>query len=101
LFLKKRNSGKRGIPACLLEFSLEKGAVRMKIACPQNFSCAKYEILLTAGPSGLLLPPYKGSTLRGGELIHAGKGVVFGLGQYEIRETGRPVPPEGSSWDQS
>lgn len=38
----------------------------MKINCPQGFTCARYEILLTAGPLGLLLPPYKGSTLRGG-----------------------------------
>ncbi|RJQ32076.1 MAG: CRISPR system precrRNA processing endoribonuclease RAMP protein Cas6 [Peptococcaceae bacterium] len=48
------------------------------------------------GPIGEFRP-----LLRLGELIHAGKGVVFGLGLYEIGETGRPVPPEGFSWDQS
>ena len=30
-----------------------------------NFKVALYDINLTAGPEGLLLPPYKGSTLRG------------------------------------
>lgn len=33
---------------------------------PQIFSVAKYELTLEAGEQGLSLPPYKGSTLRGG-----------------------------------
>ena len=37
----------------------------MLINCPKDFSCAAYEIILAAGPQGLVLPPYKGSTLRG------------------------------------
>ncbi|MEW6275518.1 MAG: CRISPR system precrRNA processing endoribonuclease RAMP protein Cas6 [Bacillota bacterium] len=35
------------------------------INCPREFSCAQYRIVLAAGEQGLLLPPYKGSTLRG------------------------------------
>ncbi|KFI36062.1 hypothetical protein HY00_08580 [Peptococcaceae bacterium SCADC1_2_3] len=38
----------------------------MLINCPKDFSCTGYEIVLAAGPQGLVLPPYKGSTLRGG-----------------------------------
>jgi hypothetical protein len=30
------------------------------------FTIAKYRLTLEAGEKGLLLPPYKGSTLRGG-----------------------------------
>ncbi|MGQ9558482.1 MAG: CRISPR system precrRNA processing endoribonuclease RAMP protein Cas6 [Desulfurispora sp.] len=32
----------------------------------ENFRLARYEMVLAAGEEGLLLPPYKGSTLRGG-----------------------------------
>lgn len=32
----------------------------------KNFKLAKYEVIFTAGAEGLVLPPYKGSTLRGG-----------------------------------
>lgn len=32
----------------------------------ENFHLAKYEVVLEAGQEGLILPPYKGSTLRGG-----------------------------------
>lgn len=38
----------------------------MLIGCPKGFTCAGYEVVLAAGPRGLVLPPYKGSTLRGG-----------------------------------
>lgn len=38
----------------------------MFINCPVDFTCAMYEVILAAGPQGLVLPPYKGSTLRGG-----------------------------------
>jgi len=31
-----------------------------------NFQVAKFQVVLIAGPMGLHLPPYKGSTLRGG-----------------------------------
>lgn len=31
-----------------------------------DFRVARYEVVLEVGPKGLLLPPYKGSTLRGG-----------------------------------
>ncbi|MCL6449019.1 MAG: CRISPR system precrRNA processing endoribonuclease RAMP protein Cas6 [Armatimonadetes bacterium] len=36
------------------------------MSCPREFSCTRHEIVLAAGEQGLLLPPYKGSTLRGG-----------------------------------
>ena len=32
----------------------------------QKFRVAKYEVVIEAGKKGLNLPPYKGSTLRGG-----------------------------------
>ncbi|MHB1420051.1 MAG: CRISPR system precrRNA processing endoribonuclease RAMP protein Cas6 [Bacillota bacterium] len=32
----------------------------------EHIKAAKYEMIIEAGPQGLLLPPYKGSTLRGG-----------------------------------
>ncbi|WXJ94019.1 hypothetical protein MCACP_04830 [Neomoorella carbonis] len=32
----------------------------------KNFKVAIYEIVMEAGAGGLTLPPYKGSTLRGG-----------------------------------
>ena len=38
----------------------------INIACPEKLTLVRYDIWLTAGPSGLLLPPYKGSTFRGG-----------------------------------
>lgn len=37
----------------------------MLISCPPKFFLASYEVTLAAGEKGLLLPPYKGSTLRG------------------------------------
>jgi len=36
------------------------------IPCPENLSLSRYDIKLLAGPHGLVLPPYKGSTFRGG-----------------------------------
>ncbi|MEG6615998.1 hypothetical protein V6C27_06090 [Peptococcaceae bacterium 1198_IL3148] len=32
----------------------------------ENFNFAKFDVLLKTGEEGLYLPPYKGSTLRGG-----------------------------------
>ncbi|MGQ9825952.1 MAG: CRISPR system precrRNA processing endoribonuclease RAMP protein Cas6, partial [Desulfotomaculales bacterium] len=37
----------------------------MLVNCPRDFTLDQYEIILAAGKEGLLLPPYKGSTLRG------------------------------------
>lgn len=37
----------------------------MLVNCPRDFTLEQYEIILAAGKEGLLLPPYKGSTLRG------------------------------------
>ncbi|HAG07269.1 MAG TPA: hypothetical protein DCL13_03760 [Peptococcaceae bacterium] len=36
------------------------------IPCPENLSLIRYDVQLLAGPQGLVLPPYKGSTFRGG-----------------------------------
>ncbi|MGO0122579.1 CRISPR system precrRNA processing endoribonuclease RAMP protein Cas6 [Desulfothermobacter acidiphilus] len=36
------------------------------VPCPEKLLLACYRIRLLAGPEGLSLPPYKGSTLRGG-----------------------------------
>ena len=36
------------------------------VPCPQGLSFARYEIRFRAGADGVLLPPYKGSTFRGG-----------------------------------
>lgn len=36
------------------------------IPCPEKLTLIRYDIQLTAGPQGLALPPYKGSTFRGG-----------------------------------
>ncbi|ACX52868.1 conserved hypothetical protein [Ammonifex degensii KC4] len=36
------------------------------VPCPEKLLLACYRICLLAGPEGLSLPPYKGSTLRGG-----------------------------------
>lgn len=36
------------------------------IPCPENLRLSRYDIELLAGPHGLVLPPYKGSTFRGG-----------------------------------
>ncbi|TDA68820.1 MAG: hypothetical protein D9V47_06805 [Clostridia bacterium] len=38
----------------------------MQLACPAGFTLASYQVVIAAGPRGLVLPPYKGSTLRGG-----------------------------------
>lgn len=40
--------------------------VVMLIVCPADFTVASYEVVIAAGPRGLVVPPYKGSTLRGG-----------------------------------
>ncbi|MEW6193431.1 MAG: CRISPR system precrRNA processing endoribonuclease RAMP protein Cas6 [Bacillota bacterium] len=36
------------------------------IPCPEKLSLIRYNVQLAAGPHGLVLPPYKGSTFRGG-----------------------------------
>lgn len=36
------------------------------IPCPENLILNLYQICLTAGPRGLVLPPYKGAAFRGG-----------------------------------
>ncbi|MDH7578370.1 MAG: CRISPR system precrRNA processing endoribonuclease RAMP protein Cas6 [Bacillota bacterium] len=36
------------------------------VPCPQGLALARYEIRFRAGVDGVLLPPYKGSTFRGG-----------------------------------
>jgi hypothetical protein len=36
------------------------------IPCPERLSFIRYDIQLAAGPQGLVLPPYKGATFRGG-----------------------------------
>ncbi len=36
------------------------------VPCPQDLALARYEIRFRAGADGVLLPPYKGSTFRGG-----------------------------------
>lgn len=36
------------------------------VPCPERLSLIRYDIHLVAGPQGLSLPPYKGSTFRGG-----------------------------------
>ncbi|MEW6182555.1 MAG: CRISPR system precrRNA processing endoribonuclease RAMP protein Cas6 [Bacillota bacterium] len=38
----------------------------LDIPCPQRLVLIRYDIQLSAGPQGLSLPPYKGSTFRGG-----------------------------------
>ncbi|MEW6183021.1 MAG: hypothetical protein AB1500_07570 [Bacillota bacterium] len=36
------------------------------IPCPQRLVLIRYDVQLSAGRQGLSLPPYKGSTFRGG-----------------------------------
>lgn len=54
------------------------------VPCPEKLQVTRYDIRLVAGPRGLVLPPYKGSTFRGG-FAGTFRRLVCSTGQRECR----------------
>lgn len=53
-------------PIWKVVFCFDRMIKKVVSSLQENFRLARYEVVLAAGEEGLLLPPYKGSTLRGG-----------------------------------
>lgn len=56
-----------------------------RIPCPEGFAFARYEMRFRAGEKGVLLPPYKGATFRGG-FAETFRRLVCAAGMDECKE---------------